>query len=219
MYSELLWVFIPAIATISLSPGMCMTLTCTLGLSQGYRRTLWMMWGELAGVATVVSTCVLLLAKIQSLAELLFAALALVSGSYLLWIAQRLRTQPARFTGDGNQPHVSQRVAHLGIRHGDGEPERLGVHDCVVARIHVRGVLNAPATRRVSGRDAALGISVNDALCHGRERCQAITHFGAAPRQLTQGRGGFDGAGYRLDAFQDLSIGGATDQMPGAQLA
>ena len=79
MYSELLWVFIPTIATISLSPGMCMALTCTLGLSQGYRRTLWMMWGELAGVATVVSTCVLLLAKIQSLAELLFAALAMVN--------------------------------------------------------------------------------------------------------------------------------------------
>ena len=57
MNPELLWVFIPSIAAISLTPGMCMTLAFTLGLSQGYRRTLWMMWGELAGVATVVSTC------------------------------------------------------------------------------------------------------------------------------------------------------------------
>ena len=53
MNPELLWVFIPTIAAISLTPGMCMTLAFTLGLSQGYRRTLWMMWGELAGVATV----------------------------------------------------------------------------------------------------------------------------------------------------------------------
>ena len=85
MNSELLWVFIPTIAFISLTPGMCITLAFTLGLSWCYRRTLWMIWGELAGVATVVSTCVLLFAKIQSLSEVYFAALALVGGgSYLL---------------------------------------------------------------------------------------------------------------------------------------
>ena len=107
MNPELLWVFIPTIAAISLTPGMCMTLAFTLGLSQGYRRTLWMVGGELAGVATVVSTCVLLLAWIQSLSEMYFALLALVGGSYLLWIAYRLWTQPARFAGDENQPHLS----------------------------------------------------------------------------------------------------------------
>lgn len=107
MDPELLWVFIPTIAAISLTPGMCMTLAFTLGLSQGYRRTLWMMWGELAGVATVVSTCVLLLAWIQSLSEMYFALLALVGGTYLLWIAYRLWTQPARFTCGENQPYLS----------------------------------------------------------------------------------------------------------------
>ena len=107
MNPELLWVFIPTIAAISLTPGMCMTLAFTLGLSQGYRRTLWMMWGELAGVATVVSTCVLLLAWIQSLSEVYFAVLALMGGSYLLWIAYRLWTQPARFADGDDQPHLS----------------------------------------------------------------------------------------------------------------
>jgi homoserine/homoserine lactone efflux protein len=97
MNPELLWVFIPTIAAISLTPGMCMTLAFTLGLSQGYRQTLWMMWGELAGVATVVSTCVLLLAWIQSLSDLYFTLLALAGGSYLLWIAYQLWTQPAQF--------------------------------------------------------------------------------------------------------------------------
>ena len=97
MNPELLWVFIPTIAAISLTPGMCMTLAFSLGLSQGYRQTLWMMWGELAGVATVVSTCVLLLAWIQSLSDVYFTLLALAGGSYLLWIAYRLWTQPAQF--------------------------------------------------------------------------------------------------------------------------
>ena len=107
MNSELLWVFIPTIAAISLTPGMCMTLAFSLGLSQGYRRTLWMMWGELAGVATVVSTCIVLLAWIQAVSQVYFAVLALVGGSYLLWIAYRLWTQPARFSSVENQPHLS----------------------------------------------------------------------------------------------------------------
>jgi len=67
-----------------------MTLAFTLGLSQGYRHTLWMMWGELAGVATVVASCALLLSWIQSLSPLYFSILALIGGSYLLWIAYRL---------------------------------------------------------------------------------------------------------------------------------
>ena len=41
MNPELLRVFIPTIAAISLAPGICMTLAFTLGLSQGYRHTLW----------------------------------------------------------------------------------------------------------------------------------------------------------------------------------
>ena len=107
MNHELLWVLIPTIAAISVTPGMCMTLAFTLGLSQGYRRTVWMMWGELAGVATVVSTCVVLLAWIQALSEVYFAVLALVGGSYLLWIAYRLWTQPTRFSSGENPPQLS----------------------------------------------------------------------------------------------------------------
>lgn len=38
---------------ISLSPGLCMTLSMTLGIRIGVRRTLWMMAGELAGVVLV----------------------------------------------------------------------------------------------------------------------------------------------------------------------
>jgi homoserine/homoserine lactone efflux protein len=104
---ELLWVFIPTIAVISLTPGMCMTLAFTVGLSQGYRHTLWMMWGELAGVATVVVTCVVLLGWIQALPKAYFNLLALIGGTYLLWVAYRLWTAPARFEQDEGQPRVT----------------------------------------------------------------------------------------------------------------
>jgi len=114
MNPELLWVLIPTIAAISLTPGMCMTLAFTLGLSQGYRQTLWMMWGELAGVATVVTSCVLLLAWIQSLSPIYFSALALIGGTYLLWIAYRLWTQPAHFERGEGQPQLAP-IALVGL--------------------------------------------------------------------------------------------------------
>ena len=43
MKPEALWVFIPTINVISLTPGMYMALALTLGLSQRYWRTPWMM--------------------------------------------------------------------------------------------------------------------------------------------------------------------------------
>ena len=46
MTPDLILLFIPTIAAVSFTPGLCMTLAFTLGLSIGYRRTLWMMWGK-----------------------------------------------------------------------------------------------------------------------------------------------------------------------------
>lgn len=90
MTTDLLLLFIPTIAAVSLTPGMCMTLAFTLGLSVGYRRTLWMMLGELAGVALVVSLTVLLLSWLLTLDALYFNGLAAVGAAYLLWIAWQL---------------------------------------------------------------------------------------------------------------------------------
>ncbi len=90
MQSDLLLLLIPTIAAVSLTPGMCMTLAFTLGLTQGYRRTLYMMVGELVGVAVVISTTVLLLAWLMALDPLYFQLLSLVGGGYLLWIAWQL---------------------------------------------------------------------------------------------------------------------------------
>ena len=53
MSPDLILLFIPTIASVSFTPGLCMTLAFTLGLSIGYKQTLWMMLGELTSVATV----------------------------------------------------------------------------------------------------------------------------------------------------------------------
>lgn len=58
MNSALLGLFIPTFFFVSITPGMNMTLALTLGMSVGYRRTLWMMVGELLGVALVAVSAV-----------------------------------------------------------------------------------------------------------------------------------------------------------------
>ncbi len=47
----LLAVFVPTFFFVSITPGMCMTLAMTLGMSIGVRKTLWMMLGELVVVS------------------------------------------------------------------------------------------------------------------------------------------------------------------------
>ena len=51
--SSVLTIFIPTFFFVSVTPGMCMTLALTMGMTIGVRKTFYMMWGELAGVALV----------------------------------------------------------------------------------------------------------------------------------------------------------------------
>ena len=90
MTADLFGLFVVTIAAVSLTPGMCMTLAFSLGLSQGYRKTLWMMAGEMTGVIVVVSSTVYLLGWLLRLDPMWFNALALIGAVYLLWIARQL---------------------------------------------------------------------------------------------------------------------------------
>ena len=90
MTADLFGLFVVTIAAVSLTPGMCMTLAFSLGLSQGYRKTLWMMAGEMTGVIVVVSSTVYLLGWLLRLDPMWFNALALAGAVYLLWIARQL---------------------------------------------------------------------------------------------------------------------------------
>lgn len=49
--------FILSFASISFLPGLCMSLALSLGLSIGFKKTLWMMAGELLGVLVVILIC------------------------------------------------------------------------------------------------------------------------------------------------------------------
>ncbi|MFT5788308.1 MAG: homoserine/homoserine lactone efflux protein [Shewanella sp.] len=82
----LLAVFLPTFFFVSITPGMCMTLAMTLGMSIGVRRTMWMMLGELVGVALVAVAAVMGVASIMLNYPEVFAVLKWVGGLYLAYI-------------------------------------------------------------------------------------------------------------------------------------
>ncbi|GGY47507.1 threonine transporter RhtB [Bacterioplanes sanyensis] len=82
--------FIPTFALISLTPGMCMALSMSLGMTIGVRRTMWMMAGELVGVALVTICAVLGVAALMLKAPSVFIAFQLLGGAYLLWLGWQM---------------------------------------------------------------------------------------------------------------------------------
>src|SRR5690349_15412722 len=71
-----------------------MTLSMSLGISIGVRRTLWMMLGELAGIA-LVSICAMAgVAALLVGAPQVFGAFKLAGAAYLLWMAWGSWTSP-----------------------------------------------------------------------------------------------------------------------------
>ena len=83
-------VFIPTIFFISITPGMCMTLAMTLGLKVGLRRTLWMMIGEVLGVAIVAVSAVMGAAAIMLNYPILFTWFKWIGGLYLIYLGCRM---------------------------------------------------------------------------------------------------------------------------------
>ncbi|NRD73621.1 LysE family translocator [Shewanella sp. VB17] len=82
----LLAVFLPTFFFVSITPGMCMTLAMTLGMSIGVRRTFWMMIGELIGVALVAIAAVMGVASVMLNYPHIFDMLKWVGGIYLGYI-------------------------------------------------------------------------------------------------------------------------------------
>jgi threonine/homoserine/homoserine lactone efflux protein len=85
MNLSLLIAFCASFFLVALSPGLCMTLSMTLGASIGPRRTLWMMAGELTGLALVGSCAVLGVAALLLKAPTLFSVLKWIGAAYLLF--------------------------------------------------------------------------------------------------------------------------------------
>jgi len=70
---------------VAVTPGMCMTLALTLGMSVGLRRTLWMMGGEMLGVGSICLATGAGVAAVLLANPAVFTALKLVGGAYLAW--------------------------------------------------------------------------------------------------------------------------------------
>lgn len=82
----LISLFIPTFFLVSITPGLCMTLAMTLGMSIGVRKTLWMMVGEVIGVALVALAAVFGVAAIMTRYPQLFVLLKILGALYLFYI-------------------------------------------------------------------------------------------------------------------------------------
>lgn len=79
-------IFIPTIFIVSITPGMCMTLAMTLGMSVGIRKTMYMMWGELLGVAIVAISAVIGVSAIMLRYPNIFIVLKCLGALYLTYV-------------------------------------------------------------------------------------------------------------------------------------
>jgi len=82
----LLAVFIPTFFLVSLTPGMCMSLALSMGMSIGLKKTLYMMYGELLGVGIVATSSVIGVATIMLKYPSIFLVLKYGGGAYLIYL-------------------------------------------------------------------------------------------------------------------------------------
>ena len=82
----LLAVFIPTFFLVSITPGMCMTLALSMGMSIGLKKTLYMMYGELLGVGLVATSSVIGVATIMLKYPNIFLVLKYGGGAYLIYL-------------------------------------------------------------------------------------------------------------------------------------
>jgi len=82
--------FIPTFIFVSLTPGLCMTLSLTLGLTIGFKRTLWMMIGELVGVGIITALAGAGSAVIMVKHPEIFYLIKYCGGTYLAYLGINL---------------------------------------------------------------------------------------------------------------------------------
>lgn len=87
---QLLSAFIPTFFVVSVTPGMCMTLALSLGITIGVRRALWMMAGELVGVALVAASAAVGVATFMLNYPTAFTVFKYAGGLYLAWLGVQM---------------------------------------------------------------------------------------------------------------------------------
>jgi homoserine/homoserine lactone efflux protein len=90
MQSSTWALFLPTFFFVSVTPGLCMTLALTLGMSIGVKRSLHMMWGELLGVGLIGALAGLGVAAVMLRMPTVFLVLKVIGGLYLGWLGIQL---------------------------------------------------------------------------------------------------------------------------------
>lgn len=116
MTLEATLLFAATIFAISMTPGLCMTLAFTLGMRFGYRRTLWMMAGELTGVATVAISVAFGVVRIVAWQPNALQWLTWIGAAYLLFVGVSMWRQAgaAEMGSAGAQSLAPIKLAVLG---------------------------------------------------------------------------------------------------------
>lgn len=109
MSLAILGVFIPTFFFVSITPGMCMTLALSLGMSIGYKRTLWMMLGEIIGIGLVATATIIGVASVISSYPWLFTIFKFIGATYLLYLGvMMLQSKGKLAIGTENNPTKKQ---------------------------------------------------------------------------------------------------------------
>jgi threonine/homoserine/homoserine lactone efflux protein len=106
-------VFIPTFLFVSITPGMCMTLAMTLGMSVGVRRALWMMAGELVGVGLVATLSAVGVASILLSNPQVFQIIKYAGGAYLAFLGWQMWRSKGQMAV--SQTNESQQATRLNL--------------------------------------------------------------------------------------------------------
>lgn len=98
--------FIPTFFMVSFTPGMCMTLALTMGMTIGVRKTFYMMWGELLGVALVSVAAVCGVAAVMLKYPSIFLLLKYLGGGYLVYLGIQMGCSRGKIPLDSDGSHL-----------------------------------------------------------------------------------------------------------------
>ncbi len=111
MSLTLIALFIPTFFFVSLTPGMCMLLALTLGMSIGVRKTLYMMYGELIGITIVALGAALGVATLMLKLPQVFFVFKFIGAAYLIWLGYQMWQSRGRLVITTGQSSNSQVTA------------------------------------------------------------------------------------------------------------
>jgi threonine/homoserine/homoserine lactone efflux protein len=108
---SLLSAFIPTFFLVSITPGMCMTMALSLGITVGVKRAMWMMVGELAGVGLVAATSAVGVAAFMLQYPMAFELFKYAGGAYLIWLGIQMWRSRGKMamTDDDAEPVTASR--------------------------------------------------------------------------------------------------------------